>query len=158
MHKNIITQQEGIPTTIGNTCNVSWGNSREMLKQLGWRQMPTIPEIQEGYTRISIQAIEEDGENGKWEVEDVITETPPALPFPISKIALKKAMQAVGQWESFKAVLQQDLDAWEDFNFAVVLMSDDPKVLQFKQVCVQLFGFTEEQVDAMLKSCKSDIG
>lgn len=88
-------------------------------------------------------------------LEEVLPE--PESPFDISKLKLKRAMVALGKWEDFLAVLKSSPSAFEDFNLAVSLMSNDPLVLQFKGVCMQMFGFTEEQIDMMLKSCKSDI-
>jgi hypothetical protein len=81
----------------------------------------------------------------------------PAQPFAISKILLKHEMQAVNRWADFKAILAGDPDANEDFELAVVLMSNDKNVIRFRSVCSQAFGFTEQEIDDMLIRCKSDI-
>jgi hypothetical protein len=72
MYRNIITQEETIPNTIGQTTNINWDNSKEELKAMGWRIMPTEPELAEGYVRQSLKAIDSDGENGQWEVVDAL--------------------------------------------------------------------------------------
>lgn len=82
----------------------------------------------------------------------------PEQPYNISKLKLKRAMSSLGKWETFLSILSANSSAYEDFNLAVTLMSDDALVLGMKQVCVQAFGQTEEAVDAMMKSCKSDLG
>jgi len=88
-----------------------------------------------------------------WELIPAI----PEQPYDISKLKLKRAMVALGKWDEFLTALKTDADAFEDFNLAITLMSNDPLVLQFKVVCKQLFGFTEAEIDTMLKQCKSDL-
>jgi hypothetical protein len=87
--------------------------------------------------------------------EDVILEPEP--PYNISKLKLKRAMGSLGKWQDFLAILKSNPDAYEDFNLAITLMSDDPLVIQFKTACIQLLGVTEEQLNDILKSCVSDI-
>jgi hypothetical protein len=67
-------------------------------------------------------------------------------------------MVSLGKWEDFLNILKLDTSIYEDFMLSVTLMSDDPLVVQFKGVCMQMFSLTEEQINEMLKQCKSDIG
>lgn len=77
--------------------------------------------------------------------------------YNISKLKLKRALESLGQWESFTAVLNQNESLKEDFDIAVTLKSNDPLVLGIVSVFTQQFGLTEEQIKTILRSCKSDI-
>lgn len=81
----------------------------------------------------------------------------PEMPFDISKIKLKRALETIGKWEEFKAILGQDPSVAEEFDLAVTLVSNDPLVLLMSQICIQQFGLTEEQIKTILRSCQSDI-
>lgn len=157
MHKNIITQEENIPTTIGQTTNITWDNSKELLKEIGWRLMPSLPELQEGFTRTSIVAVEGDGENGIWEVIDVITTDIPEPSFDISKLKLGRAFRAIGQETNFEAYLASDSILLKDWERAVSLRSDDPLVVSACALFKQTLGMTDEQLSTMLKQCKSEL-
>lgn len=131
-------------------------NSRKL--ECGYFLVIETPYPTDGKTYRETGTLVDDPDFGKkieivW--EEVIPEPEP--PFDISKLKLKRAMMALGKWDAFLEVLKSDQNAYEDFNLAITLMSNDPTVLQFKGICVQMFGFTIEQVDEMLKQCKSDL-
>jgi len=81
----------------------------------------------------------------------------PEPAFDISKLKLKRAMVQLGKWDAFLQVLGSNPSALEDFTLAVTLTSDDPLVQQMAGVCVQMFGFTMEQVHGILEGCRNDI-
>jgi hypothetical protein len=89
-------------------------------------------------------------------VWDVFQKTPEP-PYSISKLKLKKALLEIGKWEDLKVVISQDASIKEDFDLAVTLMSDDPLLLAMIQVCIQQFGLSSEQIQGLLKECKSDL-
>ena len=69
---NINTQSRDVPTQIGARFAVTWGNSKDLLLPLGWRELPDdYPPIADGYVRCSgPTAVDLDGENGTWQVYD----------------------------------------------------------------------------------------
>lgn len=69
-HRNIHTQETQIPSRIGPTAGVTWENSSQVLRDIGWRIEPPIPPVPDGFVRVSIRLVEGDGELGAWEVRD----------------------------------------------------------------------------------------
>ncbi len=67
--KNINTQSTEMPDQIDGT----YPPTREQLLAAGWRDEPPIPELQEGYTRLSIRLVEGDGVTGLWQCVDRLT-------------------------------------------------------------------------------------
>jgi hypothetical protein len=59
--------------TAPNPHNGIYNPTIEQLIPDGFRVMPELPPIADGYTRLSIKAVEDDGYNGKWEVIDKLT-------------------------------------------------------------------------------------
>ena len=53
-HININTQETNIPDTIGITKGITWENSTDLLKSLGWRIKPELPPVADEYERLSI--------------------------------------------------------------------------------------------------------
>jgi hypothetical protein len=124
----------------------------------GWYLVRDTELPNDGKTYRETGVLVEDSDYGQvikvvWEEVQPVSE--PA--FDISKLKLKRAMVQLGKWDAFLQVLSSNPSALEDFNLAVTLTSDDPLVQQMTGVCVQMFGFTLEQVQSMLKECKSDI-
>ena len=58
---NINTQETSLPNQVGGTYNVTWENSKDLLKSVGWRIKPALPPVESGYERLSVSYI--DGEN-----------------------------------------------------------------------------------------------
>jgi hypothetical protein len=69
---NINTQQTEIPSTVGITKGVTWDNSQEMLKELGWRIRPELPPVEEGYERLSVVYVEGDGTTASAQYTDTL--------------------------------------------------------------------------------------
>ena len=51
---NINTQETTLPSRVDSTFNVTWENSSDLLKSIGWRIRPDLPAIAEGYERLSV--------------------------------------------------------------------------------------------------------
>ena len=60
---NVITKEEILPTCIGNTQNVTWENSRELLKSIGWRIRPELPAPEDGFERVRLSYLNNNGED-----------------------------------------------------------------------------------------------
>ena len=60
-------------TTAPNPFNGTYNPPREMLLQAGFRDVPALPELAEGYERVSITFAEGDGVTGQWVVVDRLT-------------------------------------------------------------------------------------
>ena len=58
---NINTQETEIPNTVGAAKGVTWDNSQDVLKDLGWRIKPELPPTLEGFERLSVTYTEGDG-------------------------------------------------------------------------------------------------
>ena len=71
MMKNIIDQGEVLPDQIDGT----YPPTDEQLFADGWRNMPEVPPVQEGYTRVSCVAVDGDGKSGYWVIDDKPTAT-----------------------------------------------------------------------------------
>jgi len=130
---------------------------KSSLMGMGFYLVEDTPYPQDGKTYREVGILVDDPDYGKkirvvWEFVAPVPE--PA--FNISKLKLKREMTSIGKWGDFLQALRADTSAFEDFNLAVTLMSDDPIVIQFKGVCQQLFGLSQEQIDGMLKSCKAE--
>jgi hypothetical protein len=55
---NIVTKETELPSCVGIWKNLTWNNSRKLLKDLGWRIAPELPAIMEGFERLSIQYVD----------------------------------------------------------------------------------------------------
>lgn len=86
-------------------------------------------------------------------LEPVVIATP--QPFDLSKIKLGRAFRALGQEEAFEAYLDSDPTLRRDWERAVTLRSDDPLVVSSCYVFKSTLGLTDEQMTAMLDSCRS---
>lgn len=64
--KNIYTQSELVPDWIDGT----YPPTREQLMAAGWREVPELPPLPDGYTRIAAKLVEGDGVTGAWQVTD----------------------------------------------------------------------------------------
>lgn len=156
---NIITPQKN--ERINNSLITNYDklpNSRKILD--GWLLIEETSYPTDGKTYIQKGILIDDSILGKkikivW--QEIIPEIIPDLPFDISKLKLKRALDNMGKWEEFKIILEQNPDYLEEFNLAVTLMSNDTLVILMSQICSQQFGLTEEQVKALLISCKSDL-
>ena len=67
--KSIYTQLE----YNGSPINGVYNPPRELLLEAGFRDAPTVPELADGYTRVSITFAEGDGVTGQWVVVDRLT-------------------------------------------------------------------------------------
>lgn len=92
---NTNTQSTDLPASIDGT----YPPTPDQLRAAGWRDMPPVPPIADGYTRLSIRAVEGDGINGQWEVVDRLTSEIEAesraarmATFPAEKAALFRAI------------------------------------------------------------------
>ena len=57
------TQARAVPNRIGNCCNPSWTENGPLLRATGWRLVPTIPAVSNGFSRSMIVYYEGDGTN-----------------------------------------------------------------------------------------------
>lgn len=57
---NIRTQERVVPCKIGGAYNITWENSTDLLKSLGWRIEPILPVPETGYERLTITYVEGD--------------------------------------------------------------------------------------------------
>lgn len=67
--KNITTQLD----YNGQPINGVYNPTREILLAAGFRDVPALPELADGYTRVSITFAEGDGVTGQWVVVDRLT-------------------------------------------------------------------------------------
>ena len=60
---NLATQSHIPPTTIGNTTGVTTANNLPLLLANGWRVVPSVPPVADGYVRSQVTYAEGDGTN-----------------------------------------------------------------------------------------------
>ncbi|MEM8698938.1 MAG: hypothetical protein AAGF44_07175 [Pseudomonadota bacterium] len=59
------------------------------------------------------------------------------IPRQVTKLQLKRALTASGQWATFKTILASDPEAQEDWDLAVYIRREDPAVIAMAEAaCV----------------------
>jgi hypothetical protein len=79
---------------------------------------------------------------------------PPAPPPPpareLSKLTLKRRLDEMGKWSTFRSVLQGMPSVWDEFVLAQEIRTDDP-VFTTHAVALKLaVGLTQEQFESLL--------
>jgi hypothetical protein len=69
---NLGNQSQEVPNQIGGKFCITIENSRDFLISLGWRFIPELPIIEEGYERSEIIYIEGDGETAQAVYQDTL--------------------------------------------------------------------------------------
>lgn len=87
------------------------------------------------------------------EIPDTLTAA-----FPISKIKIGDAFEKLGMIDAFEAFVASDKTCTRRWRDAVVLMSDDPMVVEACKYFQSTGVVTAAQIGELLQSCKSDIG
>ena len=86
----------------------------------------------------------------------VVTELPePVIVRQLSKIKIRKWLEARGLGEAFKTILASDPDALQDWNDAITLDDNDPKVEAICGMFVSQELLTLEDVATMKEECLS---
>lgn len=60
---NLATQSHSPPITVGNTMGVTTANNLPLLLANGWRVVPSVPPVADGYVRSQVTYAEGDGTN-----------------------------------------------------------------------------------------------
>jgi hypothetical protein len=80
-----------------------------------------------------------------------LEELGPQPPRPISKLTLKRRLDAMGKWPAFKAFLQSVGDvAVDEFNLAAEIRPNDPMFQQLAPLAKSALGLSDEQYEALL--------
>lgn len=170
----IYTEPNGRVGKLSNDGNIILPNTTETIDGrlvYNYDKLPNSRKIADGWLLIEETPYPNDGKSyiQKGEVIDDIlygkkikviwrlVSNIPEMPYDISKLFLKRALINIGKWEEFKTILAQNPTIQEEFNLSVTLKSNDPLVITMIQICIQYFNLSESQIDAILKSCKSDL-
>ena len=75
----------------------------------------------------------------------------------LSKLKIGDTFEALGMLPAFEAFLAADARRFRRWRDSVVLELDDPMVVEACQYLVASGAVTEDQVNALLENCRSDI-
>ena len=113
--------------------------------------------------KVLVAAVKPDGnyepiyeEVGDQIVERWVLVIPP--PVSISKIKIGDAFESMGMLDAFEAFIAADKTSTRRWRDAVVLMSDDPMVVEACKYFQSAGVVTAAQIGELLQACKSDIG
>ena len=67
---NLTTQSRTPPTSIGKTIGITPANGLPLLLSVGWRIVPTVPPVADGWTRSQVLFVEGDGTNAVAQYSD----------------------------------------------------------------------------------------
>ena len=67
---NLATQSHSPPITVGNTMGVTTANNLPLLLANGWRVVPAVPPVADGYVRSQVTYAEGDGTNATAQYTD----------------------------------------------------------------------------------------
>jgi hypothetical protein len=85
------------------------------------------------------------------ELVEARTVAPAPVPTGISKLTLKRRLDALGKWSAFKAFLVSLGEAAVDeFNLAAEIRPSDPMYQQIAPLAKQALGLTDEEYTALL--------
>jgi hypothetical protein len=72
-------------------------------------------------------------------------------PKPITKLTIKRRLEALGKWETFKAILAQSPESVQDeWTLAQEIRADDPMFSANKESFRLALGLTEQQFNELL--------
>jgi hypothetical protein len=74
----------------------------------------------------------------------------PAVPRDISKLLLKRRLEALGKWETFKAVLAASPSLDDEFWLAQTINTGDPMFTTHAASIKSALSLTDEQFDSLL--------
>ena len=87
--------------------------------------------------------------------EEYVPEPEPVIVRQLSKIKIRKWLEARGLGEAFKTILASDPDALQDWNDAITLDDNDPKVEAICGMFVSQELLTLEDIATMKEECLS---
>lgn len=92
-------------------------------------------------------------ERDGWRVVDLTEEELESRnrPAPVTKLTIKRRLDALGKWETFKAILAQAPEAVQDeWSLAQEIRSDDPMFTANRDAFRTALGLTEEEFEGIL--------
>ncbi|CAK0780212.1 hypothetical protein CCP3SC15_710002 [Gammaproteobacteria bacterium] len=80
---------------------------------------------------------------------------PPPTAFEVSKLALRRALRALGLEPALNAFLAANPTAKADWDDSTILRTDDPLLVAAMPALCQQAGITSGQATALLESCRA---